>query len=107
MYTEQALVRLAEIYLKAKNTDAAILVLINLEIQAEYPQNKTFAQTNLMKCYYAKQDYVNAEIYADKVLKNPKMEEGIKSDAQIIIARSAIKTNNEVGAKEAYAKLQK
>jgi len=107
VYTEQAIVRLSEIYLKAKNTEAAILVLTNLEIQAEYPQNKTFAQANLMKCYYAKQDYVNSEIYADKVLKNPKTEDIIKSDAQIIIARSAIKTNNEAGAKEAYAKLQK
>ena len=31
----------------------------------------------------------------------------IKSDAQIIVARSAIKTNDEAKAKDAYAKLQK
>lgn len=106
-FTEQALVRLSEIYLKDKNCDAAIPVLKRLETDAEYPQNTTFAQSNLMKCYYDKQDYPNSEIYSDKVLKNPKIEDKIKSDAQIIIARSAIKTNNEGKAKEAYAKLQK
>ena len=106
-FTEQSLVRLSEIYLKDKNCDLAIEVLKRLETDAEYPQNTTFAQSNLMKCYYEKQDYANSEIYSDKVLKNPKMDDNIKSDAQIIIARSAIKTNNEANAKEAYAKLQK
>lgn len=106
-FTEQALVRLSEIHLKDKNCDLAISVLKQLEANAEYPQNTTFSQANLMKCYYEKQDFANSEIYADKVLKNPKMDDKIKSDAQIIIARSAIKTNNDAKAKEAYAKLQK
>ncbi|SEQ06258.1 tetratricopeptide repeat protein [Flavobacterium urocaniciphilum] len=106
-FTEQALVRLSEIHLKDKNCDAAIPVLKRLETEAEYPQNTTFAQANLMKCYYEKLDYANSEIYSDKVLKNPKMDDKIKSDAQIIIARSAIKTNNDAKAKEAYAKLLK
>jgi len=44
-------------------------------------------------------------VYADKVLANSKTEDRVKSDAQIIIARSAIKTNDEVKAKAAYAKL--
>ena len=39
-------------------------------------------------------------------MANPKVDDRIKSDAQIIIARSAIKTNDEVKAKAAYAKLQ-
>ncbi|NHM02195.1 tetratricopeptide repeat protein [Flavobacterium difficile] len=106
-FTEQALVRLSEIHLKDKNCDLAIPVLKQLETIAEYPQNTTFAQANLMKCYYEKQDFVNSESYSDKVLKNPKMDDKIKSDAQIIVARSAIKTNNDAKAKEAYAKLQK
>lgn len=106
-FTEQALVRLSEIHLKEKNCDLAIPVLKQLETIAEFPQNTTFAQANLMKCYYEKQDFTNSESYSDKVLKNPKMDDKIKSDAQIIIARSAIKTNNDAKAKEAYAKLQK
>jgi TolA-binding protein len=106
-FTEQALVRLSEINLKDKNCDAAIVVLKQLETNAEYPQNITFAQANLMKCYYEKQDFTNSELYSDKVLNNQKIDDKIKSDAQIIIARSAIKTNNDAKAKEAYAKLQK
>ncbi|WP_396181580.1 tetratricopeptide repeat protein, partial [Flavobacterium sp.] len=106
-FTEQALVRLSEIYLKDKNCDLAIEVLKRLESAAEYPQNTTFAQANLMKCYYEKQDFTNSELYSDKVLNNQKIDDNIKSDAQIIVARSAIKTNNDEKAKEAYAKLQK
>lgn len=106
-FTEQALVRLAEIYLKDNNCDLAIEVLIQLESAAEYPQNTTFAQANLMKCYYEKQDFTKSELYSDKVLNNQKIDDNIKSDAQIIVARSAIKTNNDAKAKEAYAKLQK
>jgi tetratricopeptide (TPR) repeat protein len=78
-----------------------------LESESEFPQNKTYAQANLMKSYYNEKDYANAVIYADKVLQNQKTEDKVKSDAQIIIARSAIKVNDEVKAKEAYAKLQK
>jgi len=40
-------------------------------------------------------------------LKNDKIEDQIKSDAQIIVARSAIKTNDEAKAREAYEKLNK
>jgi tetratricopeptide (TPR) repeat protein len=106
-FTEQALARLCQIHLKIKNYDAALMVLKRLELEAEFPQNTTYAQSNLMKAYYEKKDYVNAVIYADKVLKNDKIEDRIKSDAQIIVARSAMKTNDEAKAKEAYDKLNK
>jgi hypothetical protein len=29
-------------------------VLLRLENEADFPQNKVFAQSNLMKCYYDK-----------------------------------------------------
>ena len=104
-YTEQSLVRLAQIFLKDKNCDKAIPVLVRLENEADFPQNKTFAQANLMKCYYETKDYSNSVVYADKVLDNPKAEENVKSDAQIIVARSAMQTGDEAKAKAAYAKL--
>lgn len=104
-YTEQALARLSQIHLKANDYAKAIPVLKSLETEAEFPQNVTFAQSNLMKSYYEQKDYANAVAYADKVMANNKIEDRIKSDAQIIIARSAIKTNNEEKAKAAYAKL--
>jgi tetratricopeptide (TPR) repeat protein len=104
-YTEQALARLAQIHLKKNDYAKAIPVLKRLEAEADFPQNVTFAQSNLMKCYYDQEDYANAVVYADKVLANTKTEDKVKSDAQIIVARSAIKANDEVKAKAAYAKL--
>ena len=77
-----------------------------LENEADFPQNKTFAQSNLMRCYYDKKDYDNSVVYAEKVLANPKTDDNVKSDAQIIIARSAIQTGDETKARTAYAKLQ-
>ncbi|PJJ09042.1 tetratricopeptide repeat protein [Flavobacterium sp. 1] len=104
-YTEQSLVRLAQIFLKDKNCSKGISVLVRLETEADFPQNKTFAQANLMKCYYETKDYSNSVVYADTVLANPKAEENVKSDAQIIVARSAMQSGDEAKAKIAYAKL--
>ena len=106
-FTEQALARLCQVHLKSNNYDNAIPVLKRLEAEAEFPQNRMYAQSNLMKSYYEKQDYANAVVYADKVLANDKVDDKIKSDAQIIVARSAFKTNDEVKTKEAYATLNK
>ena len=105
-FTEQSLARLAQIYLKANDYSKAIPVLSRLETEADFPQNKTFAQSNLMKCYYDKKDYDNSVVYAEKVLANPKTDDNVKSDAQIIIARAAIQTGDETKARAAYAKLQ-
>ncbi|KFF19087.1 tetratricopeptide repeat protein [Flavobacterium hydatis] len=104
-YTEQSLMRLAQIFLKAKDCDKAISVLSRIESEGDSSQNKTFAQANLMKCYYDKNDYSNSVVYAEKVLQNPKTDENVKSDAQIIVARAAIKSGDEDKAKAAYVKL--
>jgi lipopolysaccharide biosynthesis regulator YciM len=104
-FTEQSLARLAEIYLKKNDATKTILTLKRLESEADFPQNVTFAQSNLMKTYYEQKDYPNAVIYADKVLANPKTDDKVKSDAQIIVARSAINSNDEPKARVAYAKL--
>jgi TolA-binding protein len=106
-FTEIALSRLALVYLKNDNWSAAIPVLERLEIEADSPENITFAKTNLMKGYYAQENYARAEEYAAYVLGNEKLEDRIHSDAQIIIARSAIKTNNEIKARTAYKELEK
>ncbi|MGB0896771.1 MAG: tetratricopeptide repeat protein [Flavobacteriaceae bacterium] len=105
-FTEQALVRLSEVYLKQVNWEDVKPILVRLETEADYPQNIVFAQSNLMKVNYQLALYTEAVTYADKILQNPKMEDAIKSDAQVIIARSAIKTGNDAQAKAAYAKVQ-
>jgi tetratricopeptide (TPR) repeat protein len=104
-YTEQSLARLCEIHLKKEEYTKAIPVLQRLETEAEFPQNITFAQANLMRAFYDQKDYANAVIYADKVLANPKTDNSIKSDAQIMVARAAIQVNDEAKARIAYAKL--
>ena len=106
-HTEQALSRLSEIYVKKNELNKAIPVLTRLEMESDFPQNKTYAQANLMKAFYDKKDYAQAVVYADKVLANPKTDTKIKSDAQIIVARSAIQVGDEIKAREGYAKLQK
>ena len=106
-YSEQATVKLCEIYLKRTNWSKAIPVLLRLEGEADYPQNVIYAQSNLMNAYYQTEDYAEAETYAEKVLINTSLDTKVKSDAKIIIARSAIKTGNEDKAKEAYADVEK
>ncbi|MRX40078.1 tetratricopeptide repeat protein [Flavobacterium sp. LC2016-23] len=104
-FTEQSLNRVAQIFLKAKDCDKSIPVLVRLDNEADVAQNQNFAQANLMKCYYDKKDYTNAVVYADKVLQNPKADANVKADAQIIVARAAMQTGDEDKAKAAYAKL--
>ncbi|WP_338407180.1 tetratricopeptide repeat protein [uncultured Flavobacterium sp.] len=105
-FTEQSLARLAQIFLKTNDCDKAFPALLRLETEADFPQNKTFAQSNLMRCYYDKKDYDNSVVYADKVLENQKIDDNVKSDAQIIVARAALQTGDETKARSAYAKLQ-
>ena len=105
-FTEQALARLAQIHLKANDYTNALPILKRLETEADFPQNINFAQANLMKVNYENKDFATAVIYAEKVLMNPKTDNKVKADAQIIIARSAIKTNDDARARTAYAKLQ-
>ncbi|PWB24414.1 tetratricopeptide repeat protein [Flavobacterium sp. HTF] len=104
-FTEQSLNKLAQIFLKAKDCDKAIPVLVRLSEESDSAQNQNFAQANLMKCYYDKKDYNNSVVYADKVLQNQKADANVKADAQIIVARAAMQTGDEDKAKAAYAKL--
>lgn len=106
-YTEEALLRLSQFYLESKNWNGAIPLLLRLEEEANFPQNVVFAQSNLMKANYQLTNYDDAVSYAEKVLTNSKIDNKIKSDAHIIIARSAIKTGDEDRAKSAFAKVEK
>jgi TolA-binding protein len=106
-FTEQALARISELYLVKKDYQNALTYLKRLEIEGDFPQNIIFAQTNNMKASYELKQYSDAVIYAEKVLENSKIDNTIKSDARVIIARSAIQTGNEAKAKVAYAEVSK
>ena len=105
-YTEEALSRLSQYFLESKSWNKAIPLLKRLEEEANFPQNVVFAQSNLMKANYQLDNYNEAVNYAEKVLNSPKIDNKIKADAHIIIARSAIKTGDEAKAKSAYAKVE-
>ena len=106
-YTELALTRLSEIYLNDRDWTTAIPILERLEVEADFSQNIVFAQSNLMKANYQLERYELAVSYAEKVLSSSKIDNNIKSDAHIIIARSAMKTGNEERAKIAYAQVER
>jgi TolA-binding protein len=106
-FTEEALSRLSQHYLEAKNWNSAIPLLKRLEVEASLPQNVVFAQSNLMKAQYQLNNYTDAVSYAEKVLSNSKIDNKIKSDDHIIIARSAIKLGDEEKAKTAFNEVEK
>lgn len=105
-FTEQALARLGQVFLTERTYAEAIPVLQRLETEADFPQNVIFAQSNLMKSHYELEHYADAVTYAEKVLTNTKIDNAVKSDAQVIIARASIKTGDEDRAKTAYASVQ-
>ena len=106
-YAEQALTRVCEVYIGNDDYETALPYLLKLESQANIQQNRTFARSNLMKGYYGQRNYAKTLEYADKVLATSNIDNRIKSDAHIMIARSAIATNNEAKAKSAYAEVLK
>src|SRR5690606_25676492 len=95
------------IYLEKSDYQTAIPKLERLENIANRQENLIFAHTNLMKSYYEQKNFSKATAYADKVLINTNISTDVKNDAQVIIARAAIKSGNESKAKTAYAEVQK
>jgi len=93
------------VYIGNQDYTTALPYLLKLENQANIQQNRTFAQSNLMKGYYSLKNYNKTLEYADKVLATPSIDNRIKSDAQIMIARSAIATGDERKAEAAYAQV--
>jgi len=102
IYTEQALVKVAYYNMERKDWENALKILSQLELEADLQQNIIFAQNNLMKGNYALKNYNKAVEYAQIVLQNEKLEDHIKSDAQIIIARSAFETGDLYKAQDAF-----
>jgi len=106
-FTEESLTRLSQIYLEDKNWIAAIPMLKRLEAEANFPQHIIFAQSNLMKANYELKNYDEAVVYAEKVLTQSKIDNKIKSDAKVIIARSAVQTGDEEKAKSAFEDVER
>ncbi len=106
-FTEQALSRVSQIHLERNDFAKAKPLLERLETEGTRAQNIIFAQSNLMKVYYEGENYQQAVVFAEKVLKDASADPRAKNDAHSIIARSAMKTGDETKAKNAYAEVQK
>ncbi|WP_372919581.1 tetratricopeptide repeat protein [Salegentibacter sp.] len=106
-FTEQSLARLSEIKLEKSQYSEAVPLLERLENEASSEENRIYAQSNLMKSYDELDRPDLAASYAEKVLGNSQADTRAKTDAQLIVARSAIKNGDEARAKAAYAEVQK
>ncbi len=105
-YSENALLRLSEIYLKDNNFKEAMPLLERLERGGSTKTTIDFAQSNLMKGNYALNNYDVALNYANTILENPELDPKIKSDAEIIIARSAFKSGDFITAQDAFKRVE-
>ena len=106
-YTETSLTILAQFYLEKNEWNNSIPILTSLEEVAASTQNKTFAMSNLMKAYFETDQIIKATTYAEKVLALPLIDDRIKADATILIARSAFKNGNDQKAKTTYKEVEK
>jgi lipopolysaccharide biosynthesis regulator YciM len=106
-FSEQALTRVCELLMAKGNTKAAMPYLTELENTADIPQNRVYAQQNLMKVYFEQKEYARTLVYADKVLGSSNVDDRIRSDAHVMIARSAMKTGDEATAETAYKEVSK
>ena len=99
---EQSLTRVCEILIAGDNYREAIPYLRRLETLADIPQNRAFAQSNLMKAYFNEKQYREVRAYAEKVLENPSLDARIRSDARLMVARSAWETGDMAASRKAY-----
>ena len=105
-FTEASLLKSSEIALASKSVETALPLLTRLELESQTPQNRLYAQSNLMKTYFQLEDYDAAIRYSERILENSKTDVYVKTDAYLIIARAAMKTNNETKARLFYAQLK-
>ncbi len=106
-FSEESLNKLSTIYLDKEDWQNAIPILERLETEANFPQNKLFAQSNLMKGYYQANNFEDALNYAEKVLLTDKIDSQVEYDAKIIIARCAFKQKDIRKAKEFYTEVER
>lgn len=105
-YSEDAIAKLAQIYLEKENFSDALPLLERLEQEAYTTENILFAQSNLMKGYYETKLFTKAISYAKKILAKNNLKNTLELDAKTIIARSSIKTNNFIDAEKYYLELE-
>ena len=106
-FSEDTLAKLSQIYLQNDDFYAATPLLERLEQEAYTTENILYAQSNLMKGY-SKTDAHNLAIeYAKKILLKEKIDDNLKLDAKIVVARAAFKKEDYNTAEEYYYNVDK
>ncbi|MGY5355486.1 tetratricopeptide repeat protein [Wenyingzhuangia sp. IMCC45467] len=105
-YTEVTLNKLSQIYLENENWEAASKLLLRIEKETTNAQSKVYAQSNLMKYYYQKEDYKQVLVYTNIVLNNNKSSEDAVADAYVYGARSSVELKEFATSKTYYQKLE-
>ena len=106
-FGEPSLTRVCQILLDAGSYLKAKPYLEELEKTAIIAQNKTYAQSNLMRVCYNEKLYDKAIEYANKVLSEKSIDTRIKNDAYIVLARAYTQGGNEAQARKYYQEVQK
>jgi len=106
-FGEPSLTRVCQILLDAGSYLKAKPYLEELEKTATIAQNKTYAQSNLMRVCYNEKLYDKAIEYANKVLSEKSIDTRIKNDAYIVLARAYTQEGNEAQARKYYQEVQK
>ena len=106
-YSEKALVRIIEIFKKNQDLEYSISYLEKLYEIAEFQENLRFALLNLMQAYFDKKDDLKSIEFSSKVLEIENIDDKLKWDANLIKARSLMRTNDTLNSLKVYEKLEK
>ncbi len=106
-FTERAIVQSTQIFLNKNQLKKAIPLWEKLETIASYPENKKYAQFNLMRTYFNLSKFDKAIDKADLVLDMENLDPKIMWDARHILAKSYLHKKDSLNAKNAFLILEK
>ncbi len=105
-YTEKALVRSTQILLNQNKLKESTKLLKKLEGIASYPENRKYAQFNLIRSHFYSSEFENAIAMADKVLAFDNLETKVKWDARYFLAKSFLSKKDTLNAKNIFMTLE-
>lgn len=106
-YREEALVKASQILVSNDLAKDAVPLWSILEDIAIYPENKRYAQFNLMRAYYQSNNFDKVLEKVNEVLVLEQLDSKIKWDAYDILAHASLKIGDTLSAKKAFKMLEK
>lgn len=106
-YQEEALLRLAQMYIKDQKDGEAKTALEALYQITDNAAYKSYCELELMYIYSDEKDHKKAEEMANKVLTNTKNSAAVLEQAKLIKARAVFASGNTKEAKSLFSDLEK